>query len=134
VWGYDPPRRTFYARLRLAACIRDLGSGDEPIGTIDELVDQLTDVTGASWNEVEAWMDTTLGQEGYAPAFFEGWPIGRAYSPTAGGGHTSPGLAPADDSLTQEDIEAARDQVRAYAEQLTDAAHAHAPRRAHDGP
>jgi hypothetical protein len=63
VRGYDPARRTFYARLHFAAGIRDLGSAEEPIGTIGELVDQLTDVTSASWSEVERWMDTALGQE-----------------------------------------------------------------------
>jgi hypothetical protein len=35
-------------------------------------------------------------------------------------------LEPIDDSLDQEDIDAARDVVRAYAEQLADEAHAHA--------
>ena len=49
-----PARRTFYTLLGLAARIRDLGSAEKLIGTIDELVDRLTHVTGASWNEVKA--------------------------------------------------------------------------------
>jgi hypothetical protein len=63
VWGYDPVRRTFYARLHMAAGIRDLGSADEPISSIGELGAQLADVTSTSCHDVKTSTDGSLCQK-----------------------------------------------------------------------